>query len=378
MEDMKMIKKNLKKTLTGVLTAAMVCSMTMITPFADEPAEGAAAAAASTKLEITKNLIMPVGVESVKGTESFTFTIAPTTPGTTDETHHKGVDLSDGKVNVDIDTTTNTGSMGTGLVSLTGEDSFDFADVTFPEAGTYYYEVTENEGNNDNIKYNTEEDEYTVEVTVGDKDGDEKMEILSIVSKDKEGTKTPIEFTNEWKCTELDITKTVTGNAGNKKTDFDFTIKIPAGGDNVNLAEGATVTAYLERNGVATAQQITVGDVGTVVKMRHGDRLYIKDVPSGLMYKVTEADSNYDCQITYNQADGTEATEAAKATVHDSHVFYAEKDGEAVVNTVDYVNNRDLVADTGVVLAIAPYAIVFILAAGAAVVFVARKRKSVR
>jgi pilin isopeptide linkage protein len=380
MEEMKMIKKNLSKTLTGVLAAAMVCSLTTVTPFAANT--GSVDGEDLTQLKISKTLKMPSGVQSVNGTEDFKFTITPTKPDTESDQAYEGVALKESEVTVTVDTTTNTGSMGTGMKELSAENYFDFSDVDFENPGTYYYKVEEVAQGNDNIKYNTGDDSYIVTVTVGAENEEGGREIISVVSRDADdGSKLPIEFTNAWKCTELDITKAVSGTASSTKTKFKFNIVIPAGGDNVNLKDGDKITAYIVgTDGVDTIKELTVGDAGTEVEMKHGDKLYIKDVPSGLMYTVTETDTQgYDCQITYNQADGTTGTEAAKETTHDSHVFYAEDEaGAAIINEVDYVNNRDVVADTGVALAIAPYAIVFMLAAGAAVVYVARKRKTVR
>ena len=111
-------------------------------------------------------------------------------------------------------------------VSITGEGKADFGKITFAQAGTYTYKVTEKIGSESS--YNYDATEYTLTYKVKDVDGELKAE-KSITAGGKSADR--MVFTNEYAPASLDGdtsltgTKTLIGRNMLKDEEFNFTLK---------------------------------------------------------------------------------------------------------------------------------------------------------
>lgn len=156
--------------------------------------------------------------------------------------------------------------------SVTGEDIARFSTITFTEAGTYRFELSEEKGTEAGYTY--DESEWELEIEVKDQGG-----FLTVVSHtytklDKDGAAVAGEtsgkqasFTNDYQVKETgyipEVTKTVTGDVPEGR-DADFRFALTARADN---PEGAVLPAdtevTIEGSGEAKFGKIRFEQAGT-------------------------------------------------------------------------------------------------------------------
>ncbi len=179
----------------------------------------------------------------------------------------------DGQSNWTIDTTvapittTNTGN------------AFEFTNVAFDQAGTYYFIVKEQKGANPAIKYSNQE--FYVKVVVEDKGVVNGEAVLEVTSQTVEGFNSEIKFQNSYNPTDvtINIKKALSFTNGATHTLGGFKFRIEGVGNN-------------------TLIEATSGNDGTIaVPFSYTE----KDLdtangyaPKTYTYKVTEIDTNID------------------------------------------------------------------------------------
>ena len=167
-----------------------------------------------------------------------------------------------------------------------------------------------------------------------------------------ETEKTKITNAYEYTSRNLTITKTVTGNMGDKNKEFDFTLTLKNG----DVSYAPESLKYTKNDEVGT---VTLSDGSYTFTMKDGAKITIS-VPAGYTYEVTEANGEY--TATYqvgndNQQDGNSAT---GTLVKDT--------------TIAFTNTKNVEVPNGLNHNITPYIIMVVLAAGAGVYFVMRRR----
>lgn len=211
---------------------------------------------------------------------------------------------------------------------------------TYTAVGKYTYTFSEVDGKTAGVTYRP--DAIKLVVTVIEQNG--KVRVAA-VHTEKEGEKSG-NFENTYSAGTLKVTKTVTGNLGDKDKEFDFTVTFtkPEGKnwdmDGIVLPIGAT----------------KVSDGKYSFKLKHGATAEFKNLPYGVSYVVEEADySSEDYRITEKTGD-TGSINAAETTAA-------------------FTNNKDGQIDTGVTTESLPYVVLmgFVVLAGAALLL---KRKA--
>ena len=213
----------------------------------------------------------------------------------------------------------------------------------FPTVGKYYYNVSETQGNVAGITYDAS-----------------ALYLMVLVTTDDAGTLTPSYylytdsnktakkdgFTNTYQAGTLKVTKKVTGNLGDKKKEFDFTVTFtkPEGKDwnmdGIGLPEGAT----------------KVSDGVYSFKLKHDTMAEFKNLPYDVKYEVKEAD--------YSTNEGyTTTSDKAEGII------------KAAETTAAFTNDKGGQIDTGVTTESLPYVVLmgFVVLAGAALLL---KRKA--
>lgn len=162
------------------------------------------------------------------------------------------------------------------------------------------------------------------------------------------------EIANTYSAGSLEITKTVTGNMGDKTKYFDVTVTL-TGESGKTYAESYGVTGG---NHADNPETIKIG-VPTMFKIKHGDTITIDNLPYGVTYTVEEAD--------YTGTNG--GYDAAAYTFSDD----AQKiDSES--DTITITNNKGAEIDTGVTLDAAPYFLLLAVAAVGMFLLLSKKR----
>ena len=252
-----------------------------------------------------------------------------------------------------------------GTATQTG--TVDFAGATFTKVGDYRFTLTETASSNA-TQYPLDNTTYYLYVSVryaaDDTDGT-KMEAtvvssaMTTTAAPTTGTKVPVVFTSGAELTHVTISKTVTGNMGDKSKYFDISVNIP--GTGTYLVSGGKYGAP----GSATNVTVTAG-TATTLQIKHGETITIgiaadgttDQIPIGINYTVGEtAETGYTTTI-----DGAATNPKTETTV-----------ATAANNTTAIVNNYELATLTGVFINMVPY---LLIAAVVLVLIVLLKRSS--
>lgn len=238
---------------------------------------------------------------------------------------------------------------------------------TYDAVGIYAYKIKEVSGELAGVDYYDEKDMYIV-VTVIQND-DDKIQIAAVhaqsnVTLDDDGfpvvgqAKESV-FENTYSAGDLTITKTVEGDFGDKARYFDVTVTFTS-----DKVVGADITYAVGQGGSKNYTGVAVAkgwsDTKTVtIQVKHGDTITFENIPYDVTYAVSEA--NGDHTDTYKN-DGEAYTEDTAVEV------------SAAAHQVDITNTKTGSIDTGITLDSMPFVLILAVCAGAAVLFVTKRR----
>ena len=241
----------------------------------------------------------------------------------------------------------------------------DFSGVTFERPGIYRYVITENTTDNADITNDINTTRYLdVYVVNGENDGYEiaDFQLLSEAVQPNSGTGVydgnakSDGYTNTYTTYELSLDKVVTGTMGDKGKEFEFTIDFEGPANSTFTYNEASVK--LGEDGKGSVTGIKLADTTNPA--------VIKGIPSNVEYTITEkinANEGYTTSYTVNGENETKGTTISVQTMG--------KINNAVVCT----NVKNAVTPTGIVMNIAPYVLMVVVAAVLAIVFL-RKRNT--
>lgn len=268
--------------------------------------------------------------------------------------------------------------------------TLDFSVCKFTEPGIYRYIVTES-GENQGVT-NDADATRVVDVYVNDASDGEgyKLTIAGYVLHSNAddapdvslgenngsagayvGTKSQ-GFTNSYDTSDITIRKEVSGNQASRNKYFEFTVNIagavPGTVYDVDLTKAETTTqsnaaTIKDNEGKTNPTKLTVGADGTVTQkfyLAHGQEIKIQGIAKDSTYNVTENAEDYKSTA----AGVTDYTDATNGTVVSTDL------------KTSYLNTRDGVIPTGVIMTVAPFAAVTLLGGVGAVTMVMKKRKS--
>lgn len=218
---------------------------------------------------------------------------------------------------------------------------------TYTSVGVYTYEITEKAGTQAGVDY--AEGKIFLKVTVVEENGLKR--IVAVHVTDDNGAKlsgdSTAAFTNTYSAGTLKVTKTVTGNLGDKDKYFEFKVKLEGeAGKNTPTSFDVDSTSYTENPAT-----IALG-VETSFYLKHGETLSISNIPYGVSYSVTET-----------AVEGYTTTKTGDSGTIDN----AEK-------TAAFTNDKTTNVDTGISLDSVPFILILAVCAGAAILFVTKRR----
>lgn len=167
-----------------------------------------------------------------------------------------------------------------------------------------------------------------------------------------ETEKTKITNAYEYTSRNLTITKTVTGNMGDKNKEFEFTLMLTKNNDayTANLS-------YSKNNG--TTETLSANNSAYTFSMKHGDSVTIR-IPAGYTYTVTEDRGEYTAKYKVDNGENQNGNSATGTLTEDT--------------TIAFTNTKNVEVPNGLNHNITPYIIMVVLAAGGGVYFVVRRR----
>ena len=355
----------LKKTIRRLGALAMVLAMAVSVFAVNASAVGDSGSSPVTQMTITKKVNIKKNVYA-PNTE-FEFTVNDGKTGLKydgyDVIQGKASDWNvDGKVTVAKANLTDTVANGSTTMTLKR---------TYNEPGIYSYVVKETKGSYDGMEYDTTEKNVLVFVEYNSTTEKYVPTKAVVVDVNKENVATAAEaksdltFTNKYDdestnggTHDLTFTKAVTGALGNRSKEFEFNIIITADNADQKTGEGESEQYYVEisnKEGSFT-KTIKSGEL-LQVKLRNNDTVKIYGLSPKDTYTVTETESGQDGYTTTGEVKNATAMGNADKTV-----------------TVK--NDKDTSTPGGVIMTIAPYALMVVLAGAFAVVFLTRRNRA--
>lgn len=272
----------------------------------------------------------------------------------------------------------------------------DFSNVQFTEPGVYRYIITES-GTNQAIT-NDADLTRVLDVYVEDATGTDSVKKLKIAGYVLHASEDEITlgedwgttgtnptgksqgFTNSYDTSDLTLRKQVTGNQASRDKYFEFTLNIENAQPNTKYdvviddadAISGTNAATIEANaGQANVRSITTDGAGKATQkfyLQHGQQVTVQGIAKDTTYAVTENTEDY--KSTANKADAHVVEIKANTDSAEVNGTIASKD-----LTTGYLNTRDGVIPTGVIMTVAPFAAVTLLGAAGMVTIKMRKKE---
>ena len=334
-----MLKKTIRRLGALAMILAMAVSVFAVNASAVVETEPVAKTPVS---EITKEISKGKNTYVPDATFSFSVGNAGASVGVTNPHTEKNEVVTIDSVDFDP----NGSDIGVPSVTKKAAIHVHWSKLTQP--GIYYFTVTENTSNVAGVT-----DSTASKILAVYKYSDSTKNTFLFLNSDKtdkeDGT-----FTNTYVNTaDLTITKTVTGDFGDKNKDFTFTLKInrvAAANRELKKADGTT---------------IKTNDKGEFT-LKHGESVTVIGLEAADTYEVVEtAATGYTTKV------GTDTTNTASGNMTKSETELTSGN-----KTAAYTNNCDASPVTGVIMTIAPYALMVVLAGAFAVVFLTRRNRA--
>lgn len=243
-----------------------------------------------------------------------------------------------------------------GNVSFTTEDGTATKSVvvtlpTYTAVGQYSYTITEIAGDTAGVDYYCDTIKLVVTVIVGE---DGLIRVAGVHTEEAGGTKSNV-IENVYNAGSIAVEKKVTGMLGDTNKYFDITI-ILTGVDGKDYSGNVITVGRTSHEENPTT--VTVGTPATF-HLKSGETINLGNIPYGVTYTVTEADYT---------SDGYKQTIAG-----------GDQNGSGTVdstseNKVVVTNEKDGQVDTGITLDSIPFVLILAVCAGAAVLFLIKRR----
>ena len=234
--------------------------------------------------------------------------------------------------------------------------------ITLPKytsVGIYTYTIKQTAGTNAGVEYWSEDIRLVVTVIQ-----DAATGLIRVAAVHTEGTGTgqkSDDITNTYSAGSLAVTKTVTGNMGDRSKYFAIKVTL-TGEDGKTYPNQYAVSGGSKLTDGTTAEttaSISVDGQSRTFYLKHGETFTIENLPYGVTYTVAEADYT------------TEGYEEAEIIFPDQN-----KKIDTASETVGITNNKQATVDTGIVLDSLPYVLLLVLSIGGAVLFLLKRRSS--
>lgn len=394
------LSKNLGRVATTFLATAMLASVSAVPAFADDYTINTATAEVEIVKTITKDkdVLLPnakfeFDINAIEG-ESYNY--APN-KGINDalKFKSKGAEGTQDDNIISSAPTTNHSEVGSTSVELSDVATIIVDASAFAEPGTYQYKITESSGYYEDATDNANdaqwsEKELTLTVVITRESDGMRVYSYELTADGSEGKRDG--FTNDYmngggSGTPYTFTmdKVVNGNAATtneKNAHFNFTVKITNDATNDETQaktyrivvnhnnDGYTGSDdgfyYISENATQNNTiAVAMGDQVTIYGLTKNDKVNITETGyNGTTPSVACEWNDFEVTNTKNTAEGEQVSTGDVAVT-----------GTAANDTVTFKNTHTASAATGIVMDIAPYVLLVVVAAAGCFVFMRKRRE---
>lgn len=334
--------KATKRLFTGFLALVMMLCLSMTAFATGGDGQGTTYSDEAT-VTITKRY-----VETNEGT---------TSPEETFTLRQISSDVTDGEAETAPDLGTITGAyFAEGAAEIGPEGAVANITIELPEytrVGVYEYTLQEVAGNTAGVTYYGSTIRLVVTVIQGT---DGRIRVAAVHTEADGETKSDI-FENTYSAGTLNITKTVSGNLGDKEKYFAFEVTL-TGESGKTYADAYAVTGG---SYAGNPDKISVDGATITVYLKDGETITIANLPYNVSYSVTEVGAGTETEP--NGEGYTTTVTGNTGTIN------------AAAQTAAFTNTKTGEVDTGITLDSMPYVLVLACVAIAGVGMIARKRR---
>ena len=284
--------------------------------------------------------------------------------------------------------------------------SIDFSGVTFTEPGIYRYIITEDTTDPiQGIVYDSDStrvlDVYVVDVTEDTPDAEKTLKIDAYILHANDGTLARGDnygtadadntlyvsgsdyksrgYTNEYETYDLEFKKVVDGNQASKDKYFKFTLNISGAPKNMKFnvdisgaeatsgTNAATVTANENQTNVTSFTTDANGNAEVNFYLQHGQSISVQSLTKQTKWTVTEDNEDYKATV--------DVTGETTGIVKNENVA-KDEDGITADTNVVFTNTRKGTVPTGIMLSVAPFAVITFAGVGGLTLMLKKKNKS--
>lgn len=227
----------------------------------------------------------------------------------------------------------------------TGDTTFTITAEKFTKPGIYRYTVTETASPLPDGM--TLASPKTMLVYVEQVNGVNSIAAVIVDGAD-ENSKTDFSFTNTYATNNMTVKKVITGNQANLSGEWEFEI---------------TVSGQAGEKFATSKDVVLESGVPTKVKLGHNQTITIYGLSESDTYTVKEVKANTDGYVTTINGEATDNGETSG-------------NAKAADVSIEYKNKKDIATPGGVIMTIAPYALMVVLAGAFAVVFLTRRNRA--
>lgn len=314
----------LKKTIRRLGALAMVLAMA-VSVFA----VNASAVDATANPQFKKTLTVTGTSAKLQFTETFNFTVTPDGQSTTTIYDNPGASAI----------TVSPVTFGAGATTSTQDIDVVVDTESFKnKPGTYYYIIKETPNATDGMTYSSAAKKLAVQVYA------DNTITYYVVENGENNAKDNAEFVNAYSAHKLTVKKEIEGTQADPNEAFDIYVTI----------KGATGETYETNKGTT----LTSGTPAKI-SLKGGESIEIYNLSAGDTYTVDEDDK----YVT------SEGYEVKGEVTNDTAIGTA--DAEVTIKNIKYASTPG-----GVIMTIAPYALMVVLAGVFAVVFLSRRNRA--
>lgn len=341
---------NLNKALGRVATTFVAA--TMLAAFSAVPAS---AEAQSVSLKKVINLAGITEIVKVPNT-SFTFTVDEGTAAT-----ENGVVINSGvEGGVYFDGNKNTVTFAPSESNFSKETQLTVDTSKFTAPGVYRYDVKETTGTYDGMSYDETTHHLDVYVTNKADGGFDFAYVFDGKGYGQGEGKTDGSIINTYTTHKVTVAKTVEGNQGDKSKKFDFSVKVTGADGEMYTLKVDGGTSYTLTSGAPQQVSLTDGQEFVIYGLSENDTYTVEETSYAAEGYTTTVDKAYVEGNTREDSETGASVSVNVGTDDDSVMFY---------------NYKNATAPTGIVMNVAPYVLLVVVAAAGCFVFLRKRRE---